>query len=47
MISKLSDQDKLEDYFNPDFVKITRTPRLNLEEVVKKTSIRQSIAWSR
>ncbi|MEM3583749.1 MAG: Mrp/NBP35 family ATP-binding protein [Nitrososphaerales archaeon] len=47
IISKLSDQGKLEDYSNPAFTEITRTLRLSLEEVVKKTSVRQPIAWSR
>ncbi|MGQ9469473.1 MAG: P-loop NTPase [Nitrososphaerales archaeon] len=47
MISTLSDQGRLEDYSNSAFTEITRALRLSLEKVVKETSARQPIAWSK
>jgi Mrp family chromosome partitioning ATPase len=47
MISTLSDQGKLEDYSNSTFTEITRILRLSIEELVKRTSARQPIAWSK
>ncbi len=46
-ISKLSDQGKLEDYSNLAFTEITRALRLSAEKLIKKTSARQPIAWSK
>jgi Mrp family chromosome partitioning ATPase len=47
MISTLPDQGKLEDYSNSTFTEITRILRLSIEELVKRTSARQPIAWSK
>ncbi len=46
-ISRLSDQGKLEDYSNLAFTEITRALRLSIEKLIKKTSARQPIAWSK